>query len=416
MKYRKHVFEYLDVMWYTTSSGSKKSKQEIIITGRKDKKRHFLWLILCFFAITISQVDSFFLNIYILVFLTPSFEIDLNIKANLILILLIIFLLLLINLVLIILPIITVLFKRRFLYKKMEPKSTKVNIYSRELPSKLRPAHVRCLLHDGKIDGVSLGSTIIDLVDRGYLEYIKNKDNKDKLIFFHEDIKLRVTNKSQDDLLKYEKFIIEWFIFGYGNGTEVSAKEVNNGLKKRLSKYNLDSAHIFLEWQALVLMSFPIDKYYKKLDQTKYSRHLIYEILGIITIFTKIGAALFMYGSGMRLLSNPKRALNQEGVDEIYSWLTLKKFLKDFSDMENKTAEMVKIWDFYLTYSIALDISEVASKEIETFFGDNIYTGTLSRAMFVSNTTPQSGNLYDEKQIKTFEVLQKEIEEEYKKL
>lgn len=45
--------------------------------------------------------------------------------------------------------------------------------------------------------------------------------------------------------------------------------------------------------------------------------------------------------------------------------------------MQNKTAEMIKIWDFYLTYSIALDMSEVASNDMTTFFGKNIYIGSI---------------------------------------
>ena len=69
--------------------------------------------------------------------------------------------------------------------------------------------------------------------------------------------------------------------------------------------------------------------------------------------------------------------------------------------MENKTAEMVNIWDFYLTYSIALDMSKKASKEMETFFGRNIYVGATE----IHGKIP-----YDCERIK------KEIEEEYKKL
>ena len=34
---------------------------------------------------------------------------------------------------------------------------------------------------------------------------------------------------------------------------------------------------------------------------------------------------------------------------------------------------MVSIWEFYLTYSIALGIKSISSQEIEAFFGDNIY-------------------------------------------
>ena len=51
----------------------------------------------------------------------------------------------------------------------------------------------------------------------------------------------------------------------------------------------------------------------------------------------------------------------------------LKRYIDDFYNIEKNTIEMVKIWQFYLTYSISLDIESISSKEIEAFFGDNIY-------------------------------------------
>ncbi len=60
--------------------------------------------------------------------------------------------------------------KRFLIYKKNESKPQNINIYQRELPEKLRPAHVRVLIYDGIIDSNTLASTILDLVNCGYLK------------------------------------------------------------------------------------------------------------------------------------------------------------------------------------------------------------------------------------------------------
>ena len=52
----------------------------------------------------------------------------------------------------------------------------------------------------------------------------------------------------------------------------------------------------------------------------------------------------------------------------------LKKYLLDFSYIQDKSIEMIKVWDFYLTYSLVLDIDTKANQEIEEFIGEKIYS------------------------------------------
>ena len=73
------------------------------------------------------------------------------------------------------------------------------------------------LIKDGVIDKCTISSTILDLVYNGYLKISKNK-------YDNEQVYLIKTNKNDDNLLKYEKFLIEWFIDKYGNETQVSNK------------------------------------------------------------------------------------------------------------------------------------------------------------------------------------------------
>jgi len=255
--------------------------------------------------------------------------------------------------------IIYIIIKSRLLFKKIHPKTKNISIYQRDVPSNLKPAHVRMLITDGVIDECTISSTILDLVYRGYLILSKNE-------YDNEQIYLIKTNKNYDNLLKYEKFLIEWFIDKCGNGTQVSNKSLKQVLSSRYSGDDFD------EFQALVLLSFPLGKYYDK----RKTKTIIYSVLGIFSffiIFLPGCLAFFTYFLGAFLFLNPRYIPNQRGVDEKDSWLDLKKYLVDFSNIKDKTSEMVEVWDFYLTYSIAFNIDSKAKNEIESFFEGELH-------------------------------------------
>lgn len=73
------------------------------------------------------------------------------------------------------------------------------------------------------------------------------------------------------------------------------------------------------------------------------------------------------------LFASPTYLLNDKGIEEKDAWLDLKKYLQDFFNVKDKTTEMVVIWNYYLTYSIALDLPSISKEEITNFFGKNIY-------------------------------------------
>lgn len=138
----------------------------------------------------------------------------------------------------ILLPLITIIYvfiKHKRLFKKLEPKPRDTNIYQRELPSNLKPAHVRMLLTDGLIDSTSMASTIFDLIDRGYIELSKNTNKPE--IFKDEEIILTKTDKNQEDLLEYERFLIKWFFDICGDKRKISNLELKKVLSHERIRY-----------------------------------------------------------------------------------------------------------------------------------------------------------------------------------
>ena len=268
------------------------------------------------------------------------------------------------------------LIKQKLIFKRLEKKTTNINIYQRELPTKLKPAHVRMLLTDGKIDAKSLASTILDLIDRGYLELKRDDNSKEfsKLdIFKKGNIELYRTEKEINDLLSFEQYLIDWFINKCGDGKKITSKQLSEKIIG--SGNDALGAAAFEDFQAHVMLSFPIDTFYDKTERSagKMGFIIFCILIGFLSIIPIVSPILAIYGMATLFFNMPARYLNQTGVDEKDCWEDMRRYLLDFGDMKSKTPEQIAIWNFYLTYSIALGIDGIAGGEIEEFFGENIY-------------------------------------------
>ncbi len=264
------------------------------------------------------------------------------------------------------------LIKRAIILKTKESKPKNINIYNRELPDNLTPAHARLLIYDGLIDSETLASTVLDLIDRGYLNL--EIDHREDL--FTKNIFISKTNKSQEELFEYEKYLINWFF----DTDKISSYD----LHKKLNDASTNSSEKFCIFQGLVLLSFPLNKYYKKFyNKTKRIIYTLCFISFFIFAFTlffiknkvlfEISIFLPLFGLANWLLASPTYLLNDVGVETKDSYLDLKKFLIDFSLISEKSSEMIILWNYYLSYSVALGIDGKASNEIKAFFGNNIF-------------------------------------------
>lgn len=275
---------------------------------------------------------------------------------------------------------------RNKIFKTTEPQVKNLNIYRRDLPSNLTPAHVKVLLEDGNIDSYTLASTILDLADKNYLKI--ESHNKEDL--FTKNITLSLTDKPQDNLFTYEKYLINWFF----DKPQITSED----LKKRLNNPKENPAEKFSIFEGLILLSFPLDNYYKPYkEKNKKSLYSLFIILYFLLLFFFshsnsyliyiIATFIMSYGLSFILITNITYTLNNKGTELKDEYLDLKKYLEDFSLIDKKTSEMISLWDFYLSYSVALGIKGIASKEIKNFFGNEIYNlNNVDQDLNVINT------------------------------
>ena len=342
-----------------TNEVTGKVKTDIIISNKNIKINFIIYLVMAFFFVFIPYLWFLFFPISII---NINGTYNPNIKFTLILFIIIF----VIN--------ISYIFIRNYLmYRSKESKPINVNIYNRELPANLTPAHARLLVLDGVIDAKTIVSTILDLIDRGYLKLeIGNRED-----LFKKNLLISKTNKEKEDLFEYENYLINW-LFSEEKTTSLT-------LHKKLNDINNNPYENFSIFQGLVLLSFPLNKYYKNNNNSKKTYmncatiFCISLMIFVFNIFIKsillLGISEFfvLFELINILFIPPSYLLNDEGVEVRDSFLDLSRYLTDFSLIKEKSSEMIVLWNYYLSYSVALGIDSIANKEINDFFGSNIY-------------------------------------------
>ena len=266
---------------------------------------------------------------------------------------------------------------RLIIFKLHKSTPININLYNRELPSNLTPAHARVLITNGIVDAKSLAATILDLIDKDYLTITDYKRTN----LFIKNIILTRTNKSLDNLFDYEIYLLNWLF----KNQETSSHDIKNILQNKLD----NPSEKFTTFQGLVLASFPAKKYYKYDDvKTKTFFKMVIPTMIITFIITLLTNLFFENGFYLNPLfifihSLPLyiaiytpfkvKSCTKEGIEIADGYLDLKKYLKDFSIIKERSAKEIAIWDYYLSYSVALGIKSKAFKEINNFFGKEIY-------------------------------------------
>ena len=265
--------------------------------------------------------------------------------------------------------------------RKKAFKATFKGKYYRELPEDCGPAVMNRLLHPitGNASSYDMLATLLDLVRRKYVEIQPIvKENKKK----PTDYLLKLVKTDLGELNEQESHFVNELIF-------VDTKEITlNELSKKNSKSV--SAHskaqqAYEKWTKLIT-SVAKEKDLLKKEKVKLHKYILKCIPGLIaliaiTIYGVIinfedimaigifGAFALVYELlmiGMAIHNLEIRT--KKGVEHKAMWKAFRKFLQDFSKMDEHEYKSIAIWEHYLVYATALGISKKVIKELKIIF------------------------------------------------
>lgn len=249
--------------------------------------------------------------------------------------------------------------------------------YFREKPNKdSTPADALFLYNRGDILGSTsfsdiFSATLLNLSLKGYFNIAVEENEKEEIVIY----------KTQKDIetLKYEEEKIGSFIrLAIGEKEKITIKELQHfikGVPIGVSRLIEDTA-ISTENKNKKLNNFDEEKSNEKSKYTLLIAMYICSLafilpvsvilktkaIWIILIILIINAILTILIR--RNLSN----LTQKGIDEREKWKGLKRYMEDFSLLDEKEIPALEVWEEYLVYATVFGIADKVIKQLKLVY------------------------------------------------
>ncbi|MDO5825400.1 MAG: DUF2207 domain-containing protein [Methanosphaera sp.] len=259
-----------------------------------------------------------------------------------------------------------------------EPKIDYDAEYEYDVPSDESPLQVNAIMVGdvGDVDIDAIPATILDLIDRKYYKIVLN-DATNTII--------RRTDKDASTLKGYEKSLIAYLskfavdgdisIGAFGKESNrydfrsfmykwlKDAKEEAVG-KSVIEKYLDNTGNRMLKRLAMIFI-FMIPLSLTVLLMRIIPVHA--DVFYIYSLFIFFAAAIILY-----LLPNTLGGRwTKEGKEKHEKWKNFKKYLKDYSLIEQKPPASVQVWGRYLVYAAALGCADEATKNLKQYLNSH---------------------------------------------
>lgn len=229
-------------------------------------------------------------------------------------------------------------------------------------------------------------ATLLNLCLKKYIELKVDNTKKNK-----EAIKIVNLNKEITDLKDDEKEILEFLLKAIGKKEEISMKD----LEKYITNHSSTITKLIEKTHKNVKKSMIKNKYFDEKEYkewTNFQTKAIMYFIGIFFTFILLPLAIVFLINTIYCGKIAKKinVLTQTGLDQKEMWKGLKKYMEDFSLLNEKEVPALVVWEKYLVYATAFGISEKVLKQLKIVYPnidemDGINTSTYMYFMYHSN-------------------------------
>lgn len=230
--------------------------------------------------------------------------------------------------------------------------------YFRELPDDYSPSIAGTLVSRNLYpSGRELFAMLLDLVRKGHLKLEEG-----------EKTTTLILQESGKPLSEEEKFILNWYIRELGDGEKIILESVEASIKGRggAKEFNKN----YERWRTIVYSDM-LEKNLKMDKRDKFSTSLgIFTGIayfiggGMLVVYFQSELFILMILLGFILLpytfSRKRASLEKEKT--ISRWEAFKKFLVDYSNLEEAKLASIELWEHYFVYAVALGVAEKVAK------------------------------------------------------
>lgn len=278
--------------------------------------------------------------------------------------------------------------------------------YYRELPDETATPAEACFVLNGTQDvSKILSATILDLTLKGYLK-AEQIDKK---------INIEVLEKDRTSLAEDEKQVLELIekvrkskSTGQMENTVITVKDLEKYIEKHPSSFENVKNKLEKIAKDKAQEKGKFDKKVYKQSEKYVAKSIGYSFIPISVAFAMIGTIAYIVGyvdsmikyiliSGIftivisiiniimcSILASRFNGFTQKGVNEKEQWKAFKKYMEDFSLLDEKEVPQLVIWEKYLVYATAFGIAEKVIKQLKIKYPELSSQDTLNNMVLFS--------------------------------
>ena len=276
--------------------------------------------------------------------------------------------------------------------KKIEP--TENIIYFREIPREdATPAEALYILKNIKTNllstdiGKIFSATLLDFNLKGILDF-----KVEKMTFGRENITITLLDKGKiSNLNSLDETVIANFLLEAiekkGENNQITLKKLESYVRNNTSKIimlekKLDKA-VKKELENKEIRNEKEAKEYEKVSQSSslYILGIVFGLMFIapvvisISVFSLIAIIPFIILCIANIVSismelNRINVYTGKGIDEAEKWKGLKKYMEEFSLMQEKEVPEIILWEKFLVYATAFGIADKVLKQLKIVYPD----------------------------------------------
>ena len=263
--------------------------------------------------------------------------------------------------------------------------------YYRELPRK-NATPAQAVYEQGEIlssvstnqMGNIFSATLLDLSLKKYIEFAENPGDKKNII-------INILKKGQDsDLEKTEKIVFRYILRASKDDTQVTIKEIEKYMKKHSSgligiKEDIESSTIDelkknklydekgaeekrkFSLKVIMNMSLVLIEIFIGISLITTLSYFVNEKILMVGVISVIALTILKTIALMKY--NKKITVyTQSGTDEKQMWIGLKKYMEDFSMLNEREIPEIAIWEHFLVYATAFGIADKVIKQLKAVY------------------------------------------------
>ncbi|MGN1310561.1 MAG: DUF2207 family protein [Clostridia bacterium] len=243
--------------------------------------------------------------------------------------------------------------------------------YFREKPNKdSTPADALFLYNNGAtVASTSFGNifsaTLLNLSLKGYFKVAVEENEKGK-----EDTVIYKLEKNIGELQYEEEKIARFVQNAIGGQEKITIKELQKYIKKHPESVSklIENTGKLTKNKNKITEKF--DEQTAK-EKSKYTGiAIVYFVIAMFCfgIFFPL-SILLIFNAILAILINRKLSnLTQKGIDEKEKWKGLKKYMEDFSLLNEKEIPALEVWEEYLVYATVFGIADKVIKQLKMVY------------------------------------------------